>query len=228
MAQITLASIADAVITTDPQGLVIFLNPVACRLTGWSSDEAVGRPLKEVFRTVQGASRRTDDLPIAKVVGDGEVISRTTKWCSSPGMGRRDPSSTMPPPSGTRTARSRVWSSSSGISLSAIGPSRRRGKARSGSANWRTTSAMCSGFTNSTAPRLATSARPMSRSGADLASPFTSGRCLTLKPSTPRTVREQCRLIKARTGQGDGRRIPHRAPRRDNPMGLGPGLPDQG
>ena len=57
-------------ITTDPKGLVIFLNPVAARLTGWSLDEAVGRPLKEVFRTVQETSRRTDDLPIAKVVGE--------------------------------------------------------------------------------------------------------------------------------------------------------------
>jgi len=72
--QITLASIADAVITTDPNGLVIFLNPVAARLTGWSLHEAVGRPLSEVVRTVQENSRRTDDLPIAKVVGDGEVI----------------------------------------------------------------------------------------------------------------------------------------------------------
>jgi PAS domain S-box-containing protein len=72
--QITLASIADAVITTDPDGLVISLNPVAVRLTAWSLDEAVGRPLREVFRTIHQASWRTDDLPIAKVVGDGEVI----------------------------------------------------------------------------------------------------------------------------------------------------------
>ena len=52
--QISLASIADAVITTDPKGQVIFLNPAACRLTGWSLREAVGCPLREVFRTVQG------------------------------------------------------------------------------------------------------------------------------------------------------------------------------
>jgi len=72
--EITLASIADAVITTDPHGLVIFLNPVAARLTGWSLHEAVGHPLSEVLRTVQELSRRTDDLPIAKVVGEGEII----------------------------------------------------------------------------------------------------------------------------------------------------------
>ena len=72
--QITLASIADAVITTDPNGIVIFLNPVAARLTGWSLHEAVGHPLSEVLRTVQETSRKADDLPIAKVVDDGNII----------------------------------------------------------------------------------------------------------------------------------------------------------
>jgi len=72
--QITLASIADAVITTDPDGLVIFLNPVAARLTGWGLHEAVGCQLKAVFQTVQETTRRTDDLNIAKVVRNGEVI----------------------------------------------------------------------------------------------------------------------------------------------------------
>ncbi len=72
--QITLASIADAVITTDPRGQVLSLNPAATRLTGWGLDVAAGRPLGEIFRTVQEVSRRTDDLPIARVVGDGEVV----------------------------------------------------------------------------------------------------------------------------------------------------------
>src|SRR5271157_4645993 len=72
--QISLASIADAVITTDPKGLVISLNPAAARLTGWSLNEAVGLPLSEVFQTVQETSRKPDDLPIAEVVGRGEVI----------------------------------------------------------------------------------------------------------------------------------------------------------
>ncbi len=72
--RITFASIADAVITTDPHGLVRFLNPVAARLTGWPLDEALGHTLKEVFRTVQEMSRRTREFPIARVVGDGEII----------------------------------------------------------------------------------------------------------------------------------------------------------
>src|SRR5581483_7956518 len=46
---VTLRSIGDGVITTDVQGRVIMLNNEAERLTGWSSAEAVGQPLKEVF-----------------------------------------------------------------------------------------------------------------------------------------------------------------------------------
>jgi len=49
-AEITLQSIADAVVTTDEDGNIAYLNPVAEKLTGWSFDEARGRPLNEVFR----------------------------------------------------------------------------------------------------------------------------------------------------------------------------------
>jgi PAS domain S-box-containing protein len=71
--QITFASIADAVITTDPHGNVTFLNPVAAHLTGWSLPEAVGLPLGTVFRSVQVTSRTTDEILTAKVVGVGET-----------------------------------------------------------------------------------------------------------------------------------------------------------
>ena len=43
-AQVTLASIADAVITVDTSGQVEYMNPVAERLTGWRDDEARGMP----------------------------------------------------------------------------------------------------------------------------------------------------------------------------------------
>jgi PAS domain-containing protein len=46
MLRITLASIGDAVIATDVEGCVTFLNPVAQRLTGWKEDEAKGQPLE--------------------------------------------------------------------------------------------------------------------------------------------------------------------------------------
>jgi diguanylate cyclase (GGDEF)-like protein/PAS domain S-box-containing protein len=49
-AQITLQSIGDGVATTDAEGCVEYLNPVAEELTGWRMDDAVGRPLEEIFR----------------------------------------------------------------------------------------------------------------------------------------------------------------------------------
>ncbi len=49
-AQITLQSIGDGVITTDAQGQIEYLNPVAESLTGWSAADAVGHPIDDVFR----------------------------------------------------------------------------------------------------------------------------------------------------------------------------------
>ena len=49
-AQITLQSIGDGVATTDAEGCVEYLNPVAQELTGWKVEDAVGRPLDEIFR----------------------------------------------------------------------------------------------------------------------------------------------------------------------------------
>jgi diguanylate cyclase (GGDEF)-like protein/PAS domain S-box-containing protein len=50
--QITLNCIGDAVISTDADGRVAYLNIVAQRLTGWPNAEAIGRPLEEVFRII--------------------------------------------------------------------------------------------------------------------------------------------------------------------------------
>lgn len=50
MLKVTLESIADGVISTGRDGRVTFINPVAVEMTGWSPDEALGRPVEEVFR----------------------------------------------------------------------------------------------------------------------------------------------------------------------------------
>src|SRR4051794_3902815 len=71
--RITLASIADAVITTDPEGRVTSLNPAAERLTGSGGQAAAGRPLTEVFRTIEGAIDGTAHVPVAGVVR-GEAV----------------------------------------------------------------------------------------------------------------------------------------------------------
>jgi PAS domain S-box-containing protein len=72
--RITLASIGDAVISTDVDGLVMFLNPVAEQLTGWTQEEAAGRPLAEVFAIVDEYTRRPAENPALRAVREGAVV----------------------------------------------------------------------------------------------------------------------------------------------------------
>ena len=67
-AQVTLASIADAVISTDVAGKVTYLNPVAESMTGWSRQEAAGRPLLDVLRIIDGDSREPALNPLAMAI----------------------------------------------------------------------------------------------------------------------------------------------------------------
>src|SRR5579859_7822377 len=66
--RVTLASIGDAVITTDTQGLITFLNPVAESLTGWSLPEASSLPLETVFNIVNEETHRTVENPAARAL----------------------------------------------------------------------------------------------------------------------------------------------------------------
>ncbi|HPC35839.1 MAG TPA: PAS domain S-box protein [Candidatus Marinimicrobia bacterium] len=70
----TLKSIGDAVITTDQKGLITFLNPVAEKLTGWSSQEATGKPLLEVFNIINESTGKKPPNPIKKILEKGLVI----------------------------------------------------------------------------------------------------------------------------------------------------------
>ena len=72
--QIALRSIGDAVITTDAEGRVNLLNPVAEALTGWSSADAVQRPLDQVFPIVNEDTRIRVQSPVAQVLKDGVVV----------------------------------------------------------------------------------------------------------------------------------------------------------
>ncbi len=67
----TLDSIGDAVIVTDASSRITRLNPVAERLTGWPSGEAVGRPLAEVFRIQGAGSGEPLGDPVAQVLRGG-------------------------------------------------------------------------------------------------------------------------------------------------------------
>jgi PAS domain S-box-containing protein len=69
----TLSSIGDAVVATDAVGRVTFMNPVAGQLTGWSGDEAAGRPLFAVLSLLHEQTRAPLPDPVALVVRHGQA-----------------------------------------------------------------------------------------------------------------------------------------------------------
>lgn len=74
LAQVTLKSIGDAVITTDAQGYIRYFNPVAESLTGWKSEEAEGMLLAEVFRIVNEVTRKPAVNPITDALSKGLIV----------------------------------------------------------------------------------------------------------------------------------------------------------
>ena len=78
---VTLKSIGDGVIATDDLGRVELINPVAEGLTGWTNDEARGRPLEDIFRIVNEETRETVENPVARVMRDGKVIGLANHTC---------------------------------------------------------------------------------------------------------------------------------------------------
>jgi PAS domain S-box-containing protein len=70
----TLESIGDAVIACDTQGKVEFLNAVAIGMTGWTAEEALGRPLSEVFHIVHEETREPAENPVEKVRLSKKVV----------------------------------------------------------------------------------------------------------------------------------------------------------
>jgi len=70
----TLASIGDAVIVTDAEGRITFVNSEAERLTGWKSAEAARCALPEVFRIINEQTRETVENPVEKVLRLGAVV----------------------------------------------------------------------------------------------------------------------------------------------------------
>ena len=71
---VTLASIGDAVIATDTQARITFLNPAAEAITGWPTADAIGRPLADVFRVINEQTRQPVEDPAAKVLRLGTTV----------------------------------------------------------------------------------------------------------------------------------------------------------
>ncbi len=76
-AQVTLNSIGDAVISTDIAGNVTYLNIVAERMTGWSQIDAIGQPFTEVFRIVDGITRKTLRNPMDLAIQHNKPVGLT-------------------------------------------------------------------------------------------------------------------------------------------------------
>jgi len=72
--QVTLSSIGDAVITTDALGAVTFLNPIAEAMTGWTSAEAAGVPLSNIFSIVDEFTGVAVEHPVRTVLREGRIV----------------------------------------------------------------------------------------------------------------------------------------------------------
>ena len=73
-AQVTLNSIGDAVLTTNLQGLVTYLNQVAETMTGWACAEALGQPLEKVFRIIDGTTRQSAPNPAQRAIAEDRTV----------------------------------------------------------------------------------------------------------------------------------------------------------
>jgi diguanylate cyclase (GGDEF)-like protein/PAS domain S-box-containing protein len=73
-AQVTLESIGDAVITTDSEGRIDYMNPVAESLTGWENREAQGQLIGSVLTVVDETTREGSESPVARCLREGQVL----------------------------------------------------------------------------------------------------------------------------------------------------------
>jgi PAS domain S-box-containing protein len=71
--RVSLASIGDAVITTNADCRISFMNPIAESLTGWPSHEGIGQRLEDVFAIFNDETREAVENPVAKVLATGRI-----------------------------------------------------------------------------------------------------------------------------------------------------------
>ena len=70
----TLRSIGDAVITTDSEGSITFMNTVAQSLTGWKQEEAIGKSLEDVFKIIDEKTGKVVENPMARVIREDRIV----------------------------------------------------------------------------------------------------------------------------------------------------------
>ncbi len=69
-----LLSIGDAVVVTGAEGNIQFMNDVACYLTGWKLEQAIGKSLVDIFNIVNEKTRKKVENPVTKVIREGKVV----------------------------------------------------------------------------------------------------------------------------------------------------------
>ncbi|QGY46598.1 PAS domain S-box protein [Maribellus comscasis] len=86
--RITLDSIGDAVISTDLNGRIIRMNPVAESLTGWELEQVKGKLLNEIFHIANAKTNKTIENPVEKVISSGQIVGMAnhTKLISKNGV----------------------------------------------------------------------------------------------------------------------------------------------
>ncbi len=67
----TIRGIGDAVIATDPEGVIKIMNPIAEALTGWKQEEALGKPLATAFNIVSEEMGKQVENPVTKAIREG-------------------------------------------------------------------------------------------------------------------------------------------------------------
>jgi PAS domain S-box-containing protein len=72
--RITLSSIGDGLIATDDVGHILFMNPVAERITGWPTKEAYLKNVGEIFNIIDSTTKRPIKGPIDKVLKEGTIV----------------------------------------------------------------------------------------------------------------------------------------------------------
>ncbi len=71
---VTLRSIGDGVITTDVNGKIVLINKITEQLTGWNQQEAIGRPVQEVFNIIDERTGKLRENPVDKVLATCKIV----------------------------------------------------------------------------------------------------------------------------------------------------------
>jgi diguanylate cyclase (GGDEF)-like protein/PAS domain S-box-containing protein len=88
-ANIVLDAIGEAVLRVDTRGIVIYLNGIAVKMTGWSREEAMGRPVAEVLRVIDRAHGAAVRDAVEVAINEDKTV-RITAHCNSCVLIRRD------------------------------------------------------------------------------------------------------------------------------------------